>query len=221
MPALSDGLAELQGSGIRESLHFKLRIEIGGREIHRIFRTCAKADIYLIPCGILVKVALFHDKKCKEESCVIIFVKVHRGFPLEDTILETRFSGKMSTCPVRALSLRAAICGALLAEILRELGLKSGLSSHGVVRERRVDLEVVWIVPSPTRHVLIKLHGVATGVVGISCSAQGSFVKFFKVSLLIGTNELCISKANYSCYAKNVGYAAVHRVVFKYQVINY
>lgn len=221
MPALSDGLAELQGGGIRESLHLKLRVEIGGREIHRICRTCAKADIYLIPGCILVKVALSHNKKCKEESCVIVFVQVHGGFPLEDTILETRLSGKMSACPIRALSFRAAICGALLAEILREPGLKSGLSSFRVVRERRVDLEVVWVVPCPTRHVLIKLHCVAEGVVGISCSAQGSFVKLFKVALLIGTREPCISKANYSCCAKNIGYAAVHRVVFKYHVINY
>ncbi len=134
MPALCDGLAELQGGGIRESLHLKLRIEIGGREIHRVFRTCAKADIYLIPCCILVKVALSHYKKCKEESCIIIFVQVHGGFPLEDTILEARLSGKMSACPVSALSLSAAICGTLLAEILREPGLKSGLSSLGVVR---------------------------------------------------------------------------------------
>lgn len=199
MPALSNCLVELQGGGVSESLHLEFRIKIGGREVHGVKGTRAKSHIDLIPSGILVKVAGSHDKQRKKESCVIVLIEIHGGFPLEDTILEARLSGKMRASPISTLGLLAAISRTTLAEILRELGLQSSLSRLWVVRERGVNLDVVWIVPSPTRHVLIELHGVAESVVGVSGGTQGSFVILLKVSLLIGTSQASIGEAKNSC----------------------
>jgi len=88
VPALSDSLIKLQGGSVCESLHFEVWVEIGCGEINWVSWAGSETHINFIPGGILVEVALSHNKKSKEESSSVILIEVHRGFPLEYTILK-------------------------------------------------------------------------------------------------------------------------------------
>jgi hypothetical protein len=185
VPSLCNSLRKLQGSSIGKSLHFEVWSEISCGKIHRVLWTCSETHINFIPSSILVEVASSHYKKCKKESSVIVFIEEHRGFPFEYTILKARLGSKMSTRPICALGLLTASCGGFLTKFLCKSCLQTSLPWSGIVWKRYICLNILRIIPCPSRNILVKLHSISESIVWVSGSAQRCCIKLLEISFLI------------------------------------